>query len=324
MLHQIPFLVMEKEPDENSRASQFDDEPKKTNKEPKTKVYRCSLCPFFSFDFAIVSLHISEHNEKLEKEKLLENTKLDCNRCDFIAQDKNELLAHKTFHKESKDPFRCSFCQYSSTNKSHVDEHENAIHVSSKIFKCRFCPFETRYQKSLMVHMRRHTGEKPFKCRHCEWKGYEAGERTVHERTHTGVKPYRCKQCDYASTSASGLNAHNRKHTQIKSFQCPYCDFKTATSIRLRKHILNQHSLKYCNECSFSTLSNKEFREHSKVHTLRCLQCQKTFGDRQKLREHQSVHTGKRKYNCEYCEYNSNKKSLLANHINKKHPSQCG
>ncbi|CAL4101541.1 unnamed protein product, partial [Meganyctiphanes norvegica] len=92
-------------------------------------------------------------------------------------------------------------------------------HIGDKLYQ-----YNRSGKKSLISHLRPHTGDKPYKCSQCE-KAFSQtfSQKCIligHMRTHTGEKPYQCIQCNRAFTLENHLISHQITHTGEKQYQC--------------------------------------------------------------------------------------------------------
>lgn len=85
--------------------------------------------------------------------------------------EKCSLPGHERVHTDEKPfksakPFNCNQCESSFTLRRSMVNHMK-IHTGEKRFKCDQCNATFRYKISLMAHQITHTGEKPFKWKQC-------------------------------------------------------------------------------------------------------------------------------------------------------------
>ena len=91
--------------------------------------------------------------------------------------------------------------------------------------------------KSLILHMRTHTGYKPYHC--IQWdKAFTQNCILIrHLRTHRGDNLYQCNQCNKAFTQNNILITYMRTHTEEKPYQCNHCDKSFFGNSNFQKHI---------------------------------------------------------------------------------------
>ena len=137
--------------------------------------------------------------------------KYECNQCDKIYSNKQNLIRHKeSFHLGVKYP--CDQCELQFTQQGHLRTHIQSKHEGVK-YNCDQCDQQFTTKISLFTHIR-------------SW--------------HEGVK-YACDQCDYQSRYQSDLTKHIKsRHTGIK-YTCNHCDFKATTQSNVTKHIRLKH-----------------------------------------------------------------------------------
>ncbi|XP_038605982.1 zinc finger protein 335 [Tachyglossus aculeatus] len=81
-----------------------------------------------------------------------------CEFCDFVCEEKKQLLNHQIGHVSDK-PFKCGFCPYCTFCEDFLLAHVAIKHTGGKPFSCEFCHFSTRHRKNLRLHVRcRHPG----------------------------------------------------------------------------------------------------------------------------------------------------------------------
>uniref|UniRef100_A0A671TSZ2 C2H2-type domain-containing protein n=1 Tax=Sparus aurata TaxID=8175 RepID=A0A671TSZ2_SPAAU len=113
------------------------------------------------------------------------------------------------------------------TDTSIEPEPERGKHGDSgstrKPFSCNCCGKSFRMRKSLILHMRVHTGEKPFSCRTCGKDFRSSSNLLDHMRVHTGGKPFPCNTCGTEFRTRYSLSLHMRVHTGEKPIYCKTC-----------------------------------------------------------------------------------------------------
>lgn len=173
----------------------------------ETEMFSCQYCDYKSKRRSDVRGHvIAIHTENLPWKH--------CPECNYRTRYNYTLKLHvKLLHStENAVIFSCKFCRFTTKYKYHVKIHERicdrkpgtrkrviceecgfetksidllkrhmVVHKSLdeiKVFKCGYCyKFETRYRRSLVLHIRRHRPElkeekeeKWFECKECSFK----------------------------------------------------------------------------------------------------------------------------------------------------------
>ena len=281
------------------------------------KVFRCSLCDFFSFNRESTEQHIRVHNEP-------QNTKLYyCSTCKYSTRIKPYFDKHRKLHSNTiVRPFKCSYCPYQGRFRSHTRAHEMRHHTGEKPYVCNLCHKGFVEQHILSRHMRTaHTDERPYVCDVCSRSYKQLNALRVHQRKHFD-DAFVCEFCQKRFSTIHQLQNHLNSH-QDKTASCPIegCEFKAINEERVSNHIKNFHKLRKCMFCDFESEDHKVFARHRATHskkvirTYKCPHCPKTFANCHNMRKHMSVHTGIREFQCHKCSYNTQKKQFLIKHL---------
>ena len=154
------------------------------------------------------------------------------------------------------------------------------------------------------------------------------------------------------------MNRHINSHINSGTSGCPHCSFNSVRADILRSHIALHDSgspLLSCNQCTFTTISQKELTNHDKMHsglrmfscsecpyttfrkghynrhknchnkkTINCALCQFATADKEKMKEHVDNHKniGDEIYSCENCDYMTKKVSHIKRHAD-VHKNVC-
>nr|CAI5835588.1 unnamed protein product [Callosobruchus analis] len=229
-----------------------------------------------------------------------------CTTCDFSTTIHTEFKRHQLKHTDTyinRKSNICVHCNKSFLSKSLLDDHIVKKHpsficsVTSKIRECTKCSYKTTIAGDLKKHMVQHP---------------DVGDNEIFNR-HT------CIHCNTAFETHDSLNEHKiKKHPQFiasmtrkvhvctKRRTCSHCNAAFTKQEFLNEHILQIHpqftasisrKIHKCTTCDFNTTILTEFKRHQLKHTDRnsniCVHCNKSFLN----------------------------KTLLDDHIVKKHPS---
>ena len=133
------------------------------------------------------------------------------------------------------------------------------------VHECSECDSTFRWKKNLNQHLRKDHGILKYKCDYCNFTVNDQSNLRKHERAkHAGVL-FACDQCEYTTEDRSHLNRHKRSKHIMKNINCAQCSFVTDRNDKLETHVKAKHTLKTCNECDFTSLSQKEMGKHKKT-----------------------------------------------------------
>ena len=220
-------------------------------------------------------------------------------------------------------------------------------------FQCQNCSTEVESEEQFKDHMACHDGKHDavsqimaeLLCKVCD-ELFDSGK---------DIKKHMSNQhaTNGAGKRNEGYCTEQTDLVNVESLQsCEKCDFDTDDTESLKKHIRdNIHNVSNknktlvdedeenpkstaeenrkadnkmnCYMCEYETKDLEMFDEHcfKKHGIIKCDKCEYRAEDKEIMNKHMKRHTGRFNFNCNICEFETTKQSMLEDHIELKHSS---
>ena len=231
----------------------------------KVKPFQCEKCSHATTTQRDLDAHVMSKHDKVKP--------IQCEQCDYSTCRKSSLNFHiKQTHDPNFKPEMCDKCEFVANSRGNLLRHMRTVHEKIKPFECDHCEFATGTKQTLVNHVRiKHDkAPKSFMCQHCSHSTSSKGNLDIHiALSHSTVKPFKCRECNFETALQSHLKRHVQTvHEKIKPFQCPYdkCLYASNGNLQLQDHIraIHEHVKGFfkCKWCPGDFNTRKARRRH--------------------------------------------------------------
>nr|CAI5870419.1 unnamed protein product [Callosobruchus analis] len=250
----------------------------------------------------------------------------ECTKCAYKTTRSSHFRDHMAKHPELAAICRCTYCDETFPRKTLLNEHITKKHpdfiasVGCKVHECTKCSYKTTRSSHLKDHMAKHPELADncvfYRCTYCNKTFVRKTLLNEHiTKKHpdfiasVSCKVHECTKCSFKTTRIRNFKEHMVVHHELagsRIFKCTYCNKTFARKLSLNDHIIKKHpdfiasvssKIHECTKCTYKTTRSSHFRDHMATHPELAAICR-----------------------CTYCDKTFPRKTLLNNHITKKHP----
>ena len=236
-----------------------------------------------------------------------------CEHCGQLCESKQDLSVHIRSRHQLKDGI-CDICGKEFKKAKSLENHINSVHSTQKCEICgkSFKPPAFRYHRKIC--------QPSYSCKDCDYKTSIKQEYDKHRRNHNVKvkKSFKCVLCTYSSGRITDLKRHMRqKHTEKLKCDSDGCDKEFAHEESLERH-KEIHSPKLaCHLCDKKFVRQSYLDQH--ILKYHCRNTIETSSGFMLLHRTEKVIRKKNCFYCPKCDYKSNVKGNLKQHIHRMH-----
>nr|CAI5843058.1 unnamed protein product [Callosobruchus analis] len=348
------------------------------------KIFRCRYCDALFKSKHYLNDHvIKRHSNNIESTRSKVHK---CEHCPYETISKSRLVKHMIRHKFVGSGIVTYHASLTNKFAAQKENWVKELHVANSeternLYFCSNCSYSTYCQNTLINHVAAghcssktesgfdHTERNEFACTHCDKSfkkklGLEGHIVQNHTELIASVssKIYECTGCYYKTVYISHFKRHMSQHPDVPSisilkerlsksevrrnrsrkigdYVCPHCERTFKNKFCLDGHIVKVHTefsasvsskIHECTSCNFKTVYTTNFKRHMWKHTglpssnskfYSCVQCSRTFNTKTLLDEHLlrrhpklAALVSSKIHECTDCDYKSTNKSNFEQH----------
>lgn len=164
---------------------------------------------------------------------------------------KNILVGTTDFyctHCQHRSPSRSSHNKHVRTHKLAEDEQKDEqIQAITRVYQiCKECGFTTSSKSQLHRHQRKHVNEKRFKCPLCSYRSKYNMSLMYHLKTHDfDPNMYNCGACGIKLDNKKALLEHQKSCYKLdEKFMCGVCGLVSRSKRSMKIHRNTVHKQK--------------------------------------------------------------------------------
>lgn len=237
----------------------------------------CVLCDEIFISNELLKQHvISGHNVKKYREEVNKRIEVQSSfvyPCDICGR---RFTSEERYRQHILVEVKCEFCGVQCVHneelKAHIEIHHN-LQEYRKIMSLR-------WRKRIRLG---NADSAEYACNLCGKKLFYKRTLLLHMRMHSGLKPYKCEYCNKAYTSKHSLNVHLISEMNLRKYVCSYCGKRYNFNSDLIVHVKQRHETRQfsCHVCGKEFGLLKYLKDHSTIHSrekpFNCEKCNLGF-----------------------------------------------
>lgn len=262
-----------------------------------------------------------------------------CNACSIKFSSADTLQAHKEFYCSE---IKSKVAQENPLRVSRVDAHDvtspqDEVETKPGVFSCTDCSNSYPSARLLKLHFCNTNTSKTsmFRCLYCDFVAQTENKYVDHMKAHAPSKVYRCALCGYRGNTIRGMRMHGKMHVDQGSeftdehmleFEEPpqipatHVSGTSVGPIDVEAELIRMKNEPYKRRRSRKSFEKSEYSHSPKKHGRHmCPICYAVCPDSGTLSDHMQMHISSSKYACRACDFTTDHKSVLIEHMQSRH-----